>query len=171
MCGIAGIIDFRGRGVPRDTLQRMQAALAHRGPDDSGIWTCQAPGFAVGLAHTRLAVIDPTPEGHQPMVEGDGRWAVVYNGELYNYRTLGRQLATPFRSACDTEVVLQACITQGPDALASFDGMWSLAFVDADRHLGHLSRDPLGIKPLYYACHNDRLIFASEMRAKISRSL
>ncbi len=165
MCGIAGIIDFRGRGVPRDTLQRMQAALAHRGPDDSGIWTCQAPGFAVGLAHTRLAVIDPTPEGHQPMVEGDGRWAVVYNGELYNYRTLGRQLATPFRSACDTEVVLQACITQGPDALASFDGMWSLAFVDADRHLGHLSRDPLGIKPLYYACHNDRLIFASEMRA------
>ena len=165
MCGIAGIIDFRGQSVERDTLQRMQAALAHRGPDDNGIWTCQSQGFAVGLAHTRLAVIDPTPEGHQPMTAGDNRWAVAYNGELYNYQALGQHLSTPLHTTCDTEVVLQACIARGPNALRDFDGMWAMAFIDAAEHRGHLSRDPLGIKPLYYACTDDRLFFASEMRA------
>ncbi len=165
MCGIAGIIDFRGRPVDRETLERMQAALAHRGPDDAGIWTCQATGLAIGLVHTRLSVIDPTPEGHQPMLAGDGRWAIVYNGELYNYRVLGPRLGLDLRTACDTEVVLQACATRGPNVLGELDGMWAMGFVDSAERWGHLSRDPMGIKPLYYADVDGRLIFASEMRA------
>ena len=165
MCGIAGIIDFSGRPVDRETLRHMQAALAHRGPDDAGIWVHQSPGFSVALVHTRLAVIDPTPDGHQPMLEGDGRWAIVYNGELYNYQDLGRQLGLLLRTHCDTEVVLKACIARGPAALEQFDGMWAMAVVDSAGRCGHLSRDPVGIKPLYYARHDDRLIFASEMWA------
>ncbi|HSW45322.1 MAG TPA: asparagine synthase (glutamine-hydrolyzing) [Phycisphaerae bacterium] len=165
MCGIAGIIDFRGRPIDRDTLQRMQAALAHRGPDDAGIWTHETSGFSVGLVHTRLAVLDPTPHGHQPMVDGQGRCAIAYNGELYNFREISARLQTPQRTDCDTETVLHACLERGPDALAGFDGMWALAFVDTDRQHGHLSRDPIGIKPLHYSCHDQRLIFASEMRA------
>lgn len=165
MCGIAGIIDFRGRAIDETVLRRMGAALAHRGPDDSGVWTHHAPGFCAGLAHTRLAVIDPTPEAHQPMIDAGGSRAVAYNGELYNYRSLRGQLPVAPRTASDTEVVLGACSAWGPDALRRFDGMWALAYVDAADRVGHLSRDPFGIKPLYYAEHDGRLVFASEMRA------
>lgn len=165
MCGIAGIIDFRGRAVDRQVLNRMELALSHRGPDDQGQWVHESPGFSVGLAHTRLAVIDPTPEGHQPMVTPDGRWAICYNGELYNYRELREQLSGLFHTTCDTEVALRACITWGPDALQRFDAMWAMAIVDTGDRRGHLSRDPFGIKPLYYAIHDGRLIFASELRA------
>lgn len=165
MCGIAGIIDFRGRAVDRQVLGRMESALSHRGPDDQGQWIHESPGFSVGLAHTRLAVIDPTPEGHQPMVTPDGRWAICYNGELYNFRELREQLSGLFLTTCDTEVALRACMTWGPDALYRFDAMWAMAIVDTGERCGHLSRDPFGIKPLYYAIHDDRLVFASELRA------
>lgn len=165
MCGIAGIIDFRGRPIERATLERFCDALAHRGPDDRGIWTYAADGFSAGLAHTRLAVIDPTPEGRQPMVTRDGACAVAYNGELYNYRDLGARLASSLRTMCDTEVVLEACREWGPAALARFDAMWALAFVDTARRCGHLSRDLFGIKPLFYAVQGERLVFASELPA------
>jgi asparagine synthase (glutamine-hydrolysing) len=163
MCGIAGIIDFTGRPVDSGLLHDLCRCLAHRGPDDAGIWTAQAPGFSVGLAHTRLAVIDPTPEGHQPMTDPSGRCAIAYNGELYNYRELQEQLPGPFRTTCDTEVALAACMHWGSEALRRFDAMWAMAFVDMERRSGHLSRDPMGIKPLYWAFHNRRLVFASEL--------
>ena len=165
MCGIAGIVDFRGRPIPVASLERLRDALGHRGPDDQRIWRHEAPGFSVGLAHTRLAVLDPTPAGAQPMLDPSGRWVLVYNGELYNAAGLREQLPPPFRTTCDTEVVLKACIACGPAAVERFDAMWALAVVDLTGRTGHLSRDPLGIKPLYYTCRDDRLIFASEMRA------
>jgi len=165
MCGIAGIIDFRGRPIDRSLLERMQAALRHRGPDDAGLWLHRGEGFSAGLAHTRLAVIDPTPEAHQPMTSPDGRWVVSYNGELYNYRTLRGQLDRPCLTESDTEVVLNACIAWGPSALERFDAMWAMAFIDVRMRAGHLSRDPAGIKPLFYTVHDGRLLFASELRA------
>src|SRR5687768_14188986 len=121
MCGIAGIIDFRGRPIERHILEGFCRSLAHRGPDDSGIWQHQVDGFSVGLAHTRLAVIDPTPDARQPMLDASGRYALSYNGELYNYRELRGQLPTKPRTASDTEVVLQACIAWGPAAFKRFD--------------------------------------------------
>ena len=126
MCGIAGIIDFAGRPVDAGLLHDLCHDLKHRGPDDRGIWLKQTPGFSVGLAHTRLAVIDPTPEGHQPMIDPSGQSAIVYNGELYNYRDLREQLPGPFRTSCDTEVALSACMQWGPECSAAFR-----------RHVGH----------------------------------
>jgi len=161
MCGIAGIIDFRGRLIPEERLQQLNRQMGHRGPDDAGIWRFHSAGFTVGLAHTRLAVIDPSSDGHQPMTDATGRYAVSYNGELYNYQQLRRELSC--RTGSDTEVILQACAAWGPEALERLDAMWAMAFVDTVERAGHLSRDPFGIKPLYYAVHDDRLLFASEL--------
>lgn len=167
MCGIAGVIDFAGRPADLRLLDDLCQALAHRGPDDRGTWHHQSEDWTAALAHTRLAVIDPDPEAHQPMTTPDGRFALAYNGELYNYLSLRSQLEHPWQTASDTEVVLRACQQWGPDALKRFDGMWATAFIDAQARTGHLSRDPFGIKPLYYAYLNRKLIFASELRALV----
>ncbi len=163
MCGIAGIIDFRGQPIDRNLLERFCASMACRGPDEHGIWTSTAHRVTVGLAHTRLAVIDPTPEGHQPMLAPNGAHALAYNGELYNDASLRGELGGSFTTRCDTETVLHACMRWGPDAVQRLDAMFALAFVDAAGPGGFLARDRFGIKPLYYAHHHDRLIFASEM--------
>lgn len=167
MCGIAGIVDFTGRAVEVERLEALCRCLAHRGPDDRGVWQYQAERWSVGLAHTRLAVIDPAPEAHQPMTSPDGRWAITYNGELYNYRSLRDDLPERPLTASDTEVVLQACQAWGSQALNRFDGMWAMAVVDTQARTGRISRDPFGIKPLYYAVSNGRLVFASEPAALI----
>lgn len=164
MCGIAGIIDFTGRPVDEGVLREFCGSLAHRGPDDTGIWARAEAGFSVGLAHTRLAVIDPSPDGHQPMTDPTGRHAICYNGELYNHRALAGELSGHLRTHCDTEVALNACMQWGPAALERFDAMWAMAFVDTATRQGHLSRDPFGIKPLYYTRQHNRLIFASELK-------
>ncbi len=163
MCGIAGIIDFEGRPIQRRLLNDACASLAHRGPDDRGIWVHESDGWSAGLAHTRLAVIDPAPEAHQPMIVPQGPWAIAYNGELYNYRALSRHLAEAPTTSSDTEVFLQSCRQRGPSALQQFDGMWAAAVLDVCGRCGHLSRDPVGIKPLYYAVADHRLTFASEL--------
>ena len=147
MCGIAGIIDFRGRPIERETLMRLQASLTHRGPDDAGLWTHSSDGFSVGLTHTRLAVIDPTPRARQPMTDTGGRWAISYNGELYNYRELREQLPGPHRTACDTEIALKACMTWGPSALERFDAMWAMAVEREESLLGHAERHEAGAYP------------------------
>ncbi len=168
MCGIAGIVDFNGRSIERDTLVGANATMRHRGPDDKGVWIHHAEGQSVGLAATRLAILDTGPAGHQPMLAEDGRYAIVFNGLIYNYRDLRDQLAAEGVASvtrCDTEIALWSCIRWGPAALDRFNGMWAMAFYDRKRRTGFLARDRFGIKPLLWAEHDGRLTFASEMRA------
>ena len=173
MCGIAGVIDFRGRPTDRDALAASQQALAHRGPDDRGIQVFTADGMSAALVHTRLAVLDLSPAGHQPFTDPAGRYALTYNGEIYNFLDLRRELEGdyPFRTRCDTEVLLAAMARWGREGLHRLRGMWAFAFLDLHGRTGWLARDRFGVKPLYYAIEQGRdgrparLCFASEMRA------
>lgn len=167
MCGICGTVPFDG-GVDRRRIEQAVAVLRHRGPDGSGVWVESASTNPIMLGATRLAVLDPTSAGHQPMHDPSGRYHLVYNGELYNYRALRDELAqTGFRfcTSGDTEVVLAACTHWGVDACRRFNGMWALAFHDSRTGEGFLSRDRYGIKPLVYATTCDGLSFASEIGA------
>jgi len=171
MCGIVGVFGLGcGVGLTDRALARMRDTMVHRGPDDSGVWRC--PWAALG--HRRLSVIAPGPEGHQPMVSADGRYALVYNGELYNDADLRAELAAhwSFRTACDTETVLAALSVWGADAISRLRGMFALGFVDRDERRVVLSRDPLGIKPLYVArvlgADGAQLVFASEPGAVLA---
>lgn len=149
----------------------MRDRMTHRGPDGAGVW--RAPGVA--LAHRRLAVIDPSPGGHQPMVSADGRRAIVYNGELYNDAEVREALSRDgvvFRTRCDTETVLAALVRWGMDAIGRLRGMYAFGFVDMDRRVLILARDALGIKPLYHATARPprsggraEIVFASEIPA------
>src|SRR5262245_56270756 len=148
MCGIAG---FSG-DFPEALLDELVAALDHRGPDDRG--TFFERGARVGLAHTRLSIIDLSPRGHQPMRDPATGRAIVYNGELYNFRALRAELEArghTFRSDSDTEVVLRLYIERGADMLARLDGMFALAIWDPRAGTVLLARDQMGIKPLYVA--------------------
>ena len=163
MCGIAGIIApdglARGAFAPLDAVSR---ALLHRGPDSAGSWS----NANVALAHRRLVVVDPSPAGAQPMCSDDRLAAISYNGELYNDADLRASLGGPFRSACDTETVLAALRRWGAYALPRLRGMYALAFVDLTERTLLLARDPLGIKPLYYAITpTGDVVFASEIAA------
>ncbi|HWG74694.1 MAG TPA: asparagine synthase (glutamine-hydrolyzing) [Acidimicrobiales bacterium] len=170
MCGIAGVLDPRWRGTG-DELAALAAAmaapLAHRGPDDEGTWCDPAAG--VGLGHRRLAVVDLSPAGHQPMVSADGRWVIAYNGECYNAAELGAALAaegTRLRGRCDTEVVVEAVAAWGLRAtLERLNAMFALALWDRRERVLHLVRDRLGEKPLYYAVVDGIVTFGSELRA------
>jgi asparagine synthase (glutamine-hydrolysing) len=144
----------------------MLAAIAHRGPDDSGI-NSLADG-AVVLGHRRLSILDLSPLGHQPMASADGRLWIVYNGEIYNFREVRRELEAKgarFVSDSDTEVVLAAYREWGLDSIARFRGMFAFALWDADQRQLHLVRDRFGVKPLYYSVRGGRLAFASELKA------
>lgn len=164
MCGIAGIVGFDGRSVGPPTIQRMIDTIAHRGPDGEGVWT-EGP---VGIGHRRLAVLDPSPAGTQPMVDLHGRYVLSYNGEVYNFRelrvTLERQ-GYRFVTGTDTEVVLHALACWGTGALGRFNGMFALALWDRLYKRLLLARDRYGIKPLYFSTTDHRVVFASEQRA------
>lgn len=171
MCVITGIVDF-SRQSSRDMLQsatrRMTAALAHRGPDDSGIWFDAAAGISMG--HRRLSILDLSPAGHQPMLSGSGRFVIVYNGELYNFHALRRRLAQAaesslkLRGQSDTEIMLACFDRWGVTAsLPLFNGMFALAVWDRQDHVLHLIRDRLGEKPLYYGWVGNFFLFASEL--------
>ncbi len=155
MCGIAGLFD-PGRVCTDEVLRRhveeMASALVHRGPDDSGIWVDAEHGVALG--YRRLSVVGLGPEGAQPMVSSDGRWVVVYNGELYNHRELRHRLVgegVAFRGGSDTEVLVATVEHWGlTAALDSWEGMFALALWDRQQHQLHLVRDRFGEKPLYY---------------------
>ena len=169
MCGIAGFLTRDGMGDPRDVLQRMADTLQHRGPDDEGAWHDADAG--VGLAHRRLAVVDLSPHGHQPMSSASGRYMLIYNGEIYNFASVRAELERTgpqpvFRGHSDTEVMLAAIERWGLHAaVARFIGMFAFALWDrAERRL-HLVRDRLGIKPMYYAVAGDTLLFGSQLSA------
>lgn len=168
MCGILGIATTRGAApsLDDDAVARLRDLMTHRGPDDAGLWRLEN----VVLAHRRLAVIDTSPAGRQPMVTPDGRAALVYNGELYNHDEIRDALARagrPCATRCDAEAVLLALDLWGEDALARFRGMYALGFYDARRRSLLLARDPLGIKPLYWAlveaAGHAEVVFASQI--------
>jgi asparagine synthase (glutamine-hydrolysing) len=168
MCGIAGLTSHRPAAALESHLAPALACLRRRGPDDQGVEIWQGASHSVALGHTRLSVIDLTEAAHQPMTSADGRFVLVFNGEIYNYRELRQALETrgcQFRSVSDTEVLLQAWIEWGEAALPRFVGMF--AFVLLDRRTGdlHGARDAFGIKPLYYRADSEGLAFASEVPA------
>jgi asparagine synthase (glutamine-hydrolysing) len=160
MCGIAGIV---GPGELRRDIAAMVAAQAHRGPDDHGIWIDDKAGVALG--HNRLSIIDLSAAGRQPMTDGHGLW-LIFNGEIYNYRELYSELSGfPFRTQTDSEVILAAWRRWGERCLERFIGMFAFALWDERTRSLFCARDRLGVKPLHYAWHNGRLIFASEAKA------
>lgn len=164
MCGVAGILNLDGRPVASHVLRAMTQAIAHRGPDGEGQWI----DGSIGLGHRRLAIIDLSPTGEQPMQTADGRFAISYNGEIYNYRELRAELEArghSFRSSSDTEVLLQAIVAWGMDALLRFNGMFAFALWDRKERRLTLARDRYGIKPMYYWFSGDQLLFASESKA------
>ena len=175
MCGIVGILSRDAPLVP-DILERVTRSLAHRGPDDSGtiILRDSASGVQVGLGNRRLAILDLSPLAHQPMHDAkSGNW-IVYNGEIYNFRDIRDELqksGSNFVSHSDTEVVLKAYARWGEKCLEKFRGMFAFAIWDASRHRLFIARDPMGIKPLYYAQDGSYFLFASEVRTLLGTGL
>ena len=168
MCGIAGIVDFNGRAVEPTEVSRLTNLLAHRGPSGEGIWFSADRDVAFG--HRRLAIIDPGAGGYQPMLSDDGRHVIVFNGEIYNFLELRRELEAKgaiFRTESDTEVILAAWRAWQETMLLRFNGMWALAIYDTLTKELFLARDRFGIKPLLYAMSPERLVFASEQRALV----
>jgi asparagine synthase (glutamine-hydrolysing) len=170
MCGIAGMIDWRA-ATSADALraagEAMNETLRHRGPDGGGVWTDAAGGAM--LAQRRLAIIDLSPGGAQPMQSADRRYVITFNGEIYNYRDIRAELAAAgraVRSDSDTEVLLEACALWGVRAAVERTiGMFAFALWDRTARTLWLARDRLGIKPMYYAAQGDRLLFASQLKA------
>lgn len=164
MCGIAGKIDFSGEKVTRMYLKRMTDAIAHRGPDGEG----QYVDRNVGIAHRRLSIIDLSPRASQPMISEKNDIVITYNGELYNYREIRKDLKEKgykFYSDSDTEVVLYAYAEWGEKCVSLFNGMFAFSIWDKRNNCIFIARDRYGIKPLYYFIDNQKFVFASEQRA------
>lgn len=165
MCGIAGTVNW-GNG---ESLTRMNGVQAHRGPDDRGLWETHLPdGGWVGLGSRRLAILDLSPAGHMPMTTPDGRLTITYNGEVYNYPQLRRELEArgyTFRSNSDTEAILYLYKEHGPESVRRLNGIFSIAIWDREKEELFLARDHFGVKPLYYCHEGRRLAFASEVKA------
>ena len=166
MCGIAGYVDRSGRVAGlADDLDAAVGALRHRGPNDQGCWRGDA---GVGIGQTRLAILDLSPNGHQPMVSEDGQVVMSYNGEVYNFAAIRAELEPlghHFRGTGDSEVILAAFRQWGMAAVDRFIGMFAIALWDSRARRLHLLRDRLGVKPLYYGWDGQVLCFASELKA------
>src|SRR5213592_860791 len=165
MCGIAGMVALRDGAPPAsvDQLRRMAASLRHRGPDEFGIYRDPRAGFA----HARLSIID-LATGQQPLSNEDGTLWIVFNGEIFNYIELRAELEAlghRFRTKSDTEVIVHAYEAWGDGAFARMNGQWALALWDSARRRLVLTRDRLGVRPLYICEHQGRLYFASEVKA------
>jgi asparagine synthase (glutamine-hydrolysing) len=173
MCGVAGLITQN----PETRIGAMLKAIEHRGRDDEGVWTSPAiddVGRRVCFGHRRLSIIDTSAAGHQPMLSHDGRYVLILNGEIYNYRELREQLASKgrsFRTQTDTEVLLTAWAEWGADCLARLNGMFAFALWDDKERTLFLVRDRVGIKPLYYSHQNSSLVFASEAKSILASGL
>ncbi len=165
MCGICGFISKKR--ITTETLTAMNDTMTHRGPDDAGAEIFEAAnGYCVGMAQRRLSILDLSPSGHQPMHAADGRVSVVFNGEIYNFQELKEELkGYPFRSQCDTEVILAAYEKWGISCLEKFNGMFAIALFDRKTQELYLVRDRIGKKPLYYWEDGENLVFGSELKA------
>ena len=170
MCGIAGLLDLSRLGHHSDLARRagaMAEAIAYRGPDGADVWSDAERGIA--LSHRRLAIVDLTPTGAQPMVSADGRWVISYNGEVYNAEAIAASPALAGltrRGTSDTEVILESLARRGLDrTLDDLNGMFAMALWDRATETLHLVRDRLGIKPLFYAQKKSAFYFASELKS------
>ena len=167
MCGITGLIYTNNAPVSPVALKTMTDSIAHRGPDGEGHWI----DGNVGIGHRRLAVIDLSPAGHQPMITVDNRYVLSYNGEIYNFREIRGELEAKgywFRSQTDSEVVLNALAEWGEKALNKFNGMFAIALWDKKERTLLLARDRYGIKPLYVCQQGNTFAFGSEQKAILS---
>ena len=165
MCGIVGHVSLN-TPCPPDLLLQMRDSLRHRGPDDAGEW--RSDDGLVALGHRRLAIIDLSPAGRQPMADSSNRLQIVFNGEIYNYQEVRRDLEArghAFRTATDTEVILEAYLEWGDDCLRRLNGMFALALYDRTRRRLLLARDRAGEKPLFYRHEHGTMVFASELKA------
>ncbi|MGE0825493.1 MAG: asparagine synthase (glutamine-hydrolyzing) [Candidatus Binatia bacterium] len=167
MCGITGVFNLQGAPISSAVLRKMSDTLIHRGPGDEGIYT----DCFMGLGHRRLAIIDLSAAGHQPMTTANGQYAITYNGEIYNFQELRAELETygyQFRSRTDTEVLLYAYAEWGERVLARLNGMFAFAIWDRQRRELFLARDRYGVKPLYYTQCGHLFLFASEIKALLA---
>ncbi len=169
MCGLTGYWESKGESetVLRRQVKQMAETLSHRGPDDSGLWVDPVVGIAFGFR--RLSIIDLSPNGHQPMHSADGRYVIIFNGEIYNYLELRKgleQLGRSFRGNSDTEVILEGCSAWGTESIIPrLWGMFAIAIWDRTEHVLLLARDRLGKKPLYFGQIGTSFLFGSELKA------
>lgn len=168
MCGICGKFSLK-ENISVDLIEKMCWALAHRGPDDQGLYV----HMPIGMGNRRLSILDLSPAGHQPMSDENDRFIIVYNGEVYNYREIRTTLVEKgysFKSNSDTEVVLKSYVEWGADCLEYFNGMFGIAIWDQAEQRLFLARDRMGIKPLYYYFDGAKLVFASEIKSILQDS-
>lgn len=165
MCGIAGYVDKTNKyRADRELIKKMTDKLIHRGPDAEGQWVDEQ----VALGHRRLAIIDLDPKSNQPMISYDGRYILTFNGEIYNYIELKRELSEKgavFKTNSDTEVIIEAYREYGAECMNRFNGMWAFALYDTKEHKIIISRDRFGIKPIYTVDNDNVFAFASEIKA------
>jgi len=171
MCGIAGVIDYATSktAVDEHILTSMSDVILHRGPDSGGYWI--SPDHTCGLSFRRLAIVDLTHKGDQPMVSADGRYTIVFNGEIYNHGEIRQELISKgyhYRSNTDTETILNGFIEYGESILDKLVGMWAFAIWDNQEKTLFASRDRIGIKPFYYYYQNGKFIFGSEIKSIIA---
>lgn len=167
MCGINGIINFNQTNVKESDLLKMMKLIKHRGPDDQGVFLNKN----IGLGFVRLSIIDLSIAGHQPFKSADGRYTMVFNGEIFNYLELRNELESKgitFNTKTDTEVLLNAFIVYGEEALNKLNGMWAMVVYDSQLNTVFISRDRFGIKPFYYYFNQDSFYFSSEIPSLLS---
>src|SRR6185369_15754022 len=181
MCSISGLLRTTklGSGLTEEAVARMNAAQRHRGPDDQGTWSRAFDRDSYGafgsgeitLGNTRLAIIDTSSAGHQPMLDPETGNCITYNGETYNFKELSTAIPLHPRSKTDTEVVLRCYAERGAACFDRLRGMFALAIWDESKRELVLARDRFGIKPLYYSVSDHLLVFASELRALLATGL
>lgn len=164
MCGISGIINLNRQGVDSNILAKMSKAIAHRGPDDAGFYI----GDHIGFAHQRLSIIDTSVNGHQPMFSTNQQFVIIFNGEIYNYVELRKELISKgyrFKTETDTEVLINMFVEYGSEMLHKLNGMFVFAIYNKQNQKVFIARDRMGVKPFYYYIDKSRFLFASEPKA------